>query len=201
VENYYIAFATGIQVEDGNRARATLQQDFMQHYEDKAGIAMRWRALSESFHVRSFVQKAVISVSNEEQSGTCVVRSAATYTLRITPATMRSVFSHLAGRVSLSNALLGKELSVSSQIEFSVDSALGRIYRVEERMNFATAMAKLVPHRQELQFVLAQAKLAPAGPTPCPDERLVYQRDESPPRNAEQRGPSRRSMNMADILG
>jgi hypothetical protein len=131
--------------------------------------AERWRSLTDCFAVLSFHQKAVASVEYDRQADTCAIRSFARYVLRITTATMESVFPHISTRSSLYLSLLGEVLAVPSQISFEIESDTGRIRRIEERMNFVVAMAKLLANGHELELVLSKAKLTVDGVT-CRNE-------------------------------
>jgi len=182
VKDYYLAFASGF-LGGGSADCADLavafQHDFLLHrfesmtaqvnFTSPKYVASRWRSLSTCFSVLRFHQKAAVSVECHDEVGQCVVNSAARYTLRITSATIQAVFPHIAASPQLCEAIQGEVLAVPSEICFSIAIGTGRICRIEERMDFVTAMAKLGLKRHVLEFVLSEAKLEVDGVT-CLDE-------------------------------
>ncbi|KAE9285595.1 hypothetical protein PF008_g26878 [Phytophthora fragariae] len=217
VEEYYLAFANG-HLADGSAPHA-LQRHFLLHrfvsntmyanVTTSKTVEDRWMSLSECFVVLGFHQKAVASVEYHRHVETCVITSSARYTLRITPATIVSVFPHLLACPQLCDALVGEVLAVPSQICFAVEINTGRIGRIEERMDFATAMSTIVANRQELQFVLSQAKLVLDGvscrikkerSTPSTDNGADCPYFPATVTKSSKVLPHTRTMHIADIL-
>ncbi|EGZ22633.1 hypothetical protein PHYSODRAFT_330393 [Phytophthora sojae] len=216
VENYYVAFANGYLAD--NSTRCALQRDFLLHrfvqptahgnMTTSKNIEDRWRSLSECFAVLGFHQKAMASVEYHQHVGVCAISSSARYTLRITPATVVSVFPHLLAYPQLCDALVGEVLAVPSQICFAIEVDSGRICRIEERVDFATAVSKIVPNRQELQFMLSKAKLAlddvsyrseVVRPTSSTDQGAEWSRSPHTATNSSKVAPITRTMHIADI--
>jgi hypothetical protein len=169
VEEYYVAFADGYVDPGCAKPAAVIQRDFLLHrFGSKAACANamveRWKSLSESFSVLGFHQKCVGSVALDQQTKAHVVTSSARYSLCITPATITSVFPHVAASPRLCGALVGEVLIVPSQVHFTIDLESERkICCIEERMDFVAAMAKILADRHQLQFVLSEANLALDG--------------------------------------
>ncbi|RLN83914.1 hypothetical protein BBJ28_00010092 [Nothophytophthora sp. Chile5] len=208
VGDYYLAFATGYRaynVQDLDGASRASQQDFLSHMfvSETSGkyVEKRWKALSEGFRVLSFQQMGVTPVEYQSQEELCVVRSTARYLLQITSHTIRSVFPHLLTSESpLVDVLVGRRLAVSSLLTFSIESDVGRISRIEERMDFVSALAELLPNPQDLSVVTSRARLTPdgcgdVGSPPLPQLRSIGTRP------GEKRDSATRRMTMADILG
>lgn len=126
-------------------------------------VAVRWRSLTECLSVLKFHQKAVASVEYDRQADTCTIHSSGRYILRIALSTMQLVFPHIPTYSPPYSSLLGKVLNVPAQINFCVEIDTGRICRIEERMDFAMAMRKIVTNAKDAQTVLSQAKLAVDG--------------------------------------
>jgi hypothetical protein len=126
-----------------------------------------------------------------------VVESEARYVLRITLFTIQSVFPHLVGNKPLLDAIVGKVIVVPSHVFFSIEKNTGYISRIEEHMDFAVALAEILPDEDELSFVLSQARLTETGVAPLEDQiepsRLTEPREQSGE-------PSRRRISMADLL-
>ncbi|KAE8989844.1 hypothetical protein PR003_g21568 [Phytophthora rubi] len=176
VGDYYLAFRNGFQTEDSEEATKlsiAFQRDFLLHRfvswtacancTSAEYVEKRWRSLSKCFSVLDFHQKSVVSVEIHQHVGTCMISSSARYTLRLTPGTLLSVFPHIEDDSQLYGALVGEIVTVPSQIYFSVGIETGRIYRLEEQMDFAVGMANIIASRQELDLVLLGANLTPAG--------------------------------------
>jgi hypothetical protein len=172
VEDYFFAFASGYQ-EDAVLPSEVSQRNFLlQRFASQmqAGVEttvnrvkQRWRALSECFEVLSFQQKGVTQTECDSGCNVCLVESSAAYVLRITFYTIQSVFPHLVSNMPLLDILVGKVIVVPSQISFSVEKSTGRISRVKEKMDFAAAIAELLPDRQDLAYVVSQAFLTDDG--------------------------------------
>ncbi|KAE8900911.1 hypothetical protein PF010_g22859 [Phytophthora fragariae] len=176
VGDYYLAFRNGFQTEDSEEATKlsiAFQRDFLLHrfvsraacanYTSAEYVEKRWRSLSKCFSVLDFHQKSVFSVEIHQHVRTCMISSSARYTLCLTPGTLLSVFPHIEDHSQLYGALVGEIVTVPSQIYFSVGIETGRIYRLEEQMDFAVGMANIIASRQELDLVLLGANLTPAG--------------------------------------
>lgn len=168
--HYVAAFANGYHDQD---EFSRTQGDFLRRYfvpdptlkdfirpED---VVERWRNLSECFAVLGFHQTDAASVEYASQSDKWIARFSARYLLRITTSTMELVFPHLISRLTLRGILIGKVIAVPSDIKVYVDSDTGWICCLVERMDFATALAKLVLNKQELSVVLSQARIAVDG--------------------------------------
>ncbi|KAG2770664.1 hypothetical protein PC129_g11608 [Phytophthora cactorum] len=172
VDDYFAAFATGYEQETTKTSGASQRDFFLYRFgSQQAGtvtkvadqVRERWCALRETFEVLSFQQKGPSQTELDDTSSSCLVVSSATYVLRITFHTIESVFPHLLSDTQLFDTLVGKVLMVPSQIFFSIEKTSGYISRISERMDFATAMADVVPGPRDLARILSQAKLAPDG--------------------------------------
>ncbi|GMF29068.1 unnamed protein product [Phytophthora lilii] len=172
VEDYFFAFVNGYK-EDAVLPSEVSQHEFLlQRFASQmhAGVTTtincvreRWRALSECFEILSFKQKGVTQTVCDRDCNTCLVESSAAYNLRITFYTIQSVFPHLVSNMPLLDLLVDKAIVVPSQICFSVDKNTGRISRVNEQMEFAAAIAELLPDPSDLSFVVSQALLTRDG--------------------------------------
>ncbi|KAG7390655.1 WD repeat-containing protein 60 [Phytophthora pseudosyringae] len=172
VDGYFYAFAEGYQ-EDVQLPSEVSQLEFLlQRFASQmqAGVETpvncvkkRWRVLSECFEVLSFQQKGVAQTECDKNCNLCLVKSSAGYILRITVYTIQSVFPHLVSNMPLLDILVGKVIVVPSQISFTVEKNTGRISRVSESMDFAAAIAELLPDRQDLSLVVSQALLVRDG--------------------------------------
>ncbi|GMF29073.1 unnamed protein product [Phytophthora lilii] len=177
VDDYFLAFVNGYLADDNVELAAVFQRDFLQHrfalktvqggqggnYKISEYTAERWRSLSSSFSVMGFQQTSVESVEVHHHLGLCAISSSARYMLRVTPATMLSVFPHVMPHAQLSGTIVGKVLDVPSRIYFSVEVVSGRICLIEERMEFLVAMTSILPSKHELEFVMSGAKLVLGG--------------------------------------
>ncbi|KAE8885544.1 hypothetical protein PF003_g30477 [Phytophthora fragariae] len=155
VEDYFVALAKGY---DPAVHRGFVWDHFARDSQEK--IAERWLSLSNCFSILSFQRKAVASVEYGSQKGTRVIKASAKYMLRITPATIQFVFPHLRDRHQLRNMLIGNVLGVPSQIKLFIQGGSGRIFAIDEHMDFAVSLRKLFAGRQELQVVMLHAKRA-----------------------------------------
>ncbi|GMF29065.1 unnamed protein product [Phytophthora lilii] len=230
VEDYFSAFSSGFQ-DSGRDISITpseaSQRDFLNHRFALQGgseadrpttveyVKERWRDLSKCFEVLGFQQKGVARTEFNNSNTLCLIDVTATYILRITFYTIRSVFPHLLANLPLLDVLVGKVIMVPSQIFFSVEKSTGRISLLEENMDFAAAFAELVPDHQELDFVVSQSLLARDGvdcrrsePSYSLDQLQHVQQHKQLPQVSdaveecqdEPRSTSR-SMSIADILG
>lgn len=209
VDEYFAAFASGHHKDTSSEL---LQRNFLQHrfaskkQADAASetnrVKERWRVLNECFEVLQFRREGKKTTSFDDRSNLCRVESAARYVLRITFDTVESVFPHLASSAALLDAFVGKVIEVPSHILFSIEKRTGHVSSINEKMEFAAAMAEIVPERHELAFVLSNAFLVDDGVD-------FYASSVASPAQLSQvcenyRGDSRsipRTMNIADILG
>ncbi|KAG6586797.1 uncharacterized protein IUM83_16678 [Phytophthora cinnamomi] len=166
----------------------------------------RWRALSESFEVLGFQQKGLARTECDSRSSVCLVDVAARYILRVTFPTIRAVFPHLLSNLPLLDALVDKVIMVPSEVFLSIGRATGHISQIEEEMDFATALAELLPDPEDLSFVVSQALLSRDGVT-CsrgePPYSLEQEAKKLPPlsdSNQDDPQTTRRTMSIADIL-
>ncbi|KAE9001486.1 hypothetical protein PR003_g22884 [Phytophthora rubi] len=134
VEDYFVALAKG-------HDPAVHREFFWVHFarDSQEKIAERWLSLSNCFSILSFQRKAVASVEYGSQKGTRVIKASAKYMLRITPATIQFVFPHLRDRHQLRNMLIGNVLGVPSQSKLFIQGGSGRIFAIEEHMDFAVS--------------------------------------------------------------
>ncbi|KAE9314487.1 hypothetical protein PF008_g19474 [Phytophthora fragariae] len=215
VDDYYDVFAKGYHVQGDRkleRVSGHTQDEFIAQFfvPEAAGgpqvggryVQRRWRALSECFDVLEFQQMSTLPVEYKDRESTCVIRSTASYALRITPYTIESVFPHVLSDRLLVAALVGNVLEVTSKLVFTFKTDTGRIARIVERMGFVEPMAALLPNREDLSFVLSQALLCLDGVS-CSSPPPV--RTQLPPLTAlqetsENRATNTRTLTMADIL-
>lgn len=173
MDDYYYVFAKGYRLQVAHKLQRTTQDDFLAKafVPERAGdpqsggryVQRRWRALSECFDVLEFRQNSTLPVEFNDDDCTCVVRSTANYTLRITPYTIESVFPHVLSDRFLVSALVGNMLVVTSKLVFTFEADTGRIARVVERMGFLEPMTALLPNREDLSFVMSQSLLCLDG--------------------------------------
>lgn len=123
----------------------------------------RWRALACGFELLGFVETSQDPLVQQPQENLSFVRATAEYALRITNQTLASVFPHVAADALLRDALLDVVLSVKTQLKFWLESDSGQIACVKEVMDFQRALAPLVPHPDDLAWVLARARLTTDG--------------------------------------
>ncbi|POM72041.1 Hypothetical protein PHPALM_11304 [Phytophthora palmivora] len=174
VKEYFSVFENGYQgaKTDKQTPSEVAQRDFLLHRFASAKqveeettakyVERRWRALSECFEVFGFQQKGVASIERGS-SNMLLIEASARYILRITFRTIESVFPHLVSNKPLLNTLVGKVIKVPSQIVFSVKVSTRRISRINEKMEFASAVAELLPDSVELSYVISGALLTHDG--------------------------------------
>ncbi|KAG7396374.1 WD repeat-containing protein 60 [Phytophthora boehmeriae] len=219
VADYFAAFAHGYEKESDENVAPSMdsfQHDFLLHrFTQGPGktadrVKERWQTLSECFEVLSFQQKGEPYLECDDCNSKCHVESVARYTLRIAPYTLQSVFPHVATDSPVFDELLRKVIVVPSTIIFSIEKSSGRIAQVTDQMDFAAALAKLLPLQDELSFVLAKAHLTKGGvsssisevlPSMAAPQQTKHPRPIQANNRQEVNKPtSSRTMSMADIL-
>ncbi|ETN15575.1 hypothetical protein PPTG_06819 [Phytophthora nicotianae INRA-310] len=217
VEDYFAAFAAGYEQGTTEYSGASQRDFFLYRFNSRQAGTMstvadqvreRWYALSECFEVLAFQQKGPIQTELDDTSSSCLVESSATYALRLTFHTIQSVFPHLVSDTQLRNTLIGKVLTVPSQIIFSIEKTTGYISRISEWMDFAVAMADIIPDPLDLALVMSQAKLALDGVDFQQTSFIMASRSQGQThtdnlerqQNDMHTGTGSRTMRIADIL-
>jgi hypothetical protein len=214
VNAYYHFYEEGLR---GPGKRSHSEGDFLSQLfvPDEGGairtssryVLERWRVLRERFGVLGFRQEISQPVEYDDQEDTCTIRSTASYTLRLTPHTIRSVFPHVLAYKPLAATLVGSILVVPSELVFSIEMESGRISRVIERMDFIEPLAELLQSNEDVSFVMSQALLSlDGGSRTSPARRLpplvlpktTRGRHAAPETHSAVN--ARRSMTMDDIL-
>ncbi|KAE9285799.1 hypothetical protein PF008_g26820 [Phytophthora fragariae] len=222
VDEYFAAFASGYHKDASSQV---LQRNFLQHRfaskkqvdvaNESNRVKERWCALSKCFDLVQFQQESEARTALfDDSSNLCQVESAARYTLCITFRTIESVFPHLVSSTTLLDALVGAVIEVPSQILFSIEKRSGHISSINEKMEFAAAMAEIVPERHELSFVLSNALLVDDGvgydsssvasalaPPALYQHKQHFHQTQVCENYRDDSGPISRTMNIADILG
>jgi hypothetical protein len=225
VDDYVAAFERGYQNASSTEGVLTpaevAQRDFLLHRlssSTEMGVGAtvehvedRWYALSECFEVLGFQQKGLARIEGDNTSNIRLVQAAARYILRINSYTIQSVFPHLLSNMPLLDALVEKSIMVPSKLCFSLEKTTGRISKIDEEMDFASAIAELLPDPRDLPLVMSQALLARDGvdfrrpvpqyplKPPQPD-KLRPQLNQTHGEQQDYANSAPRSMNMADIL-
>jgi hypothetical protein len=213
VDDYFAVFANGYEDHRAASAQVSMRKFFLQRLSPLHQIGMnatpsyhveRWRTLGESFDVLCFHKVGDVRIECDNSRNTCVATSSARYVFRITSFTIHSVFPHLAPNVMLCNHLVGKVIEVPSQLTFHVERSSGRIFRLQEEMNFAAGLIELLPDRQELSIVLSEALLVHDGVARAalslPAATFQHPTQPLRVRQAHKTRQDAAAMSMADIL-
>ncbi|GMF13985.1 unnamed protein product [Phytophthora lilii] len=172
VNDYYLVCENGFQ-RPRNQERDFLSQIFVPFRAADTRpsgkyVLARWRALCECFDVMEFRKKNSLPPEYSDQEDMCMIRSLASYTLRITSHTLESIFPHVLSNQVLVTKLAGSVINVSSQLDFLIETDTGMISHVVERMNFVESMSELLQNRKDVSIVLSRAQLSLDGVRCCP---------------------------------
>lgn len=178
VRAYFDAFASVTSRPSVSTTLSDAQQAFVTQWVspeceygddvDAAGSALlvgqhvlgeRWCAVADCFDVLAFTQTAQDPVVAQPSADLCFVRASAEYTLRLTRWSLQTAFPHVANEPLVLAALLGRQVTAHAQLKFWLERSTGHVACVKEAIDFTAALAPLVPHPDDLAWVLAHARL------------------------------------------